>query len=654
MCGFAGFLGGDAYSSEVVLELLENMGMPMKLRGPDDQGNWYDPGAQVGLVHRRLSIIDVSSNGHQPMHSISGRYVLVFNGEIYNHNNLRSEIEVRTKSIKWRGHSDTETLLAGFDLWGVDETIRKTVGMFAFAVFDRKNRCMFLARDRVGEKPLYYGLQGTGRKKTFLFGSELSSLRQHPVFKARVDCGSLALFSRYGYVPGPYSIFENIFKLEAGHYLKIPLDNLDPVSVCYWDVAQIARDGLKNPITCSFTEAVDRLETLLKNSVRDQMVSDVPLGAFLSGGIDSSTVVALMQCQSHRRIKTFSIGFEEDSFNEARFARSVSHHLGTDHSELYVSAKDALGVIPSLPTMFSEPFADSSQIPTFLVSKLARTEVKVSLSGDGGDEVFCGYTRYTATNNLWNKLRIMPNSLKAAIGFSITSFSPRTLNSILTPLQGCLPYSLRGSNIGDKLHKGSAVLASSSVDELYRSLVSHCSPSEILLKSAEKPIVLDRVAEDFSDFDPISRMMILDTLSYMPDDILVKVDRATMSTSLEGRSPFLDHRVVEFAWSLPENFKLRNGKGKYILRELLNRHVPQHLVERPKMGFGLPINEWLRGPLKEWAATLLDCKKIDQAGYFNSSEVDKKWKEHLSGDRNWSGFLWNILMFQSWSEESRL
>jgi asparagine synthase (glutamine-hydrolysing) len=653
MCGFVGFMGGVAsYGPSGDESVLLRMADTITTRGPDDAGYWADSDRRIGLGHRRLSIVDLSPAGHQPMVSGSGRYVLVYNGEIYNHLDCRASLAITGASFMWRGHSDTETLLAGFDAWGVQVTVERSIGMFAFAVWDKLTRTLTLARDRIGEKPLYYGWQGKGYHATFLFGSELKALKAHPAFTAGIDRNALCLLMRHNYIPAPYSIYQGIAKLEAGCLLTVSLAQPEPKVVRYWSAAAVAVAGCAAPFAGAPTQAVDELEVLLKSAVQQQMMADVPLGAFLSGGIDSSTVVALMQAQSSRRVKTFTIGFNEEGYNEAVHAKAVAKHLGTEHTELYVSPQQALDVIPLLPMLYCEPFSDSSQIPTFLVSQLARQQVTVSLSGDAGDELFCGYNRYLLANKLWKKLAVLPSGSRRLAARGLTALSPSRWNALLGPVQGLLPSSLRQANLGDKLHKAAGVLASGSVDALYLGLVSHWhDPAAIVIGGTEPPTLLTGNAPALDGLDDIQRMMALDALTYLPDDILVKVDRAGMGVSLEGRVPFLDHRVVEFAWTLPQSLKLRDGVGKWVLRQVLYRHVPKELIERPKMGFGVPIGDWLRGPLRDWAENLLDEARLRREGYFHPGPIRQKWSEHLSGLRNWQYHLWDVLMFQAWLEE---
>jgi asparagine synthase (glutamine-hydrolysing) len=497
----------------------------------------------------------------------------------------------------------------------------------------------------LGEKPLYYGWQGD----TFLFGSELKALRAHPAFQAEVDRAALCLLLRHNCIPAPYSIYKGIAKLRPGCLLTVSLRQREPNRVTYWSGAQVAESGVANVFTGSAIQAVDELEILLKDAVRQQMMANVPLGAFLSGGIDSSTIVALMQAQSARPVKTFTIGFVEEGYNEAVQAKAVAKHLKTEHTELYVTPEQAMAVIPRLPTLYNEPFSDSSQIPTFLVSQLARQHVTVSLSGDAGDELFCGYNRYQMTAGLWRKLSMLPVSLRNLMAQGVTSVSPQSWNCVAA----ALPRLMRGANIGDKLHKGANVLASDSVDALYQGLVSHWDdPASVVIGGFEPATLLTGDAPDLPGLDQIQRMMALDMLTYLPNTILVKVDRAAMGVSLESRVPFLDPRVVEFAWRLPQLMKLRNGQTKWALRQVLHRHVPKELIERPKMGFGVPIDSWLRGPLRNWAEALLSASRLQQEGYFNPSPIRQKWEEHMSGKRNWIDHLWSILMFQAWLEEN--
>jgi len=654
MCGIVGFLGGNATGAAADEQLATRMADALIARGPDSSGVWVDSERRIAFGHRRLAIIDVSACGHQPMHSRSERYVIAFNGEIYNHLLLRDALEREGRAGGWRGHSDTETLLAAFDAWGIVPAIEKLIGMFAIAVWDRDQQSLTLARDRIGEKPLYYGWQGDGRQAAFLFGSELKGLRLHPAFQHEICRGAISLQLRHNCIPAPHSIYQGIHKLGAGEVLTVSLAAPQPRIAKYWSATRIALDGKAAPDLRSPAAAVDALETLLTDAIGKQMMSDVPLGAFLSGGIDSSTVVALMQRQSARPVKTFTMGFEEETYNEAVHAKAVARHLGTDHTELYVTARDAVGVIDRLPQIYDEPFSDSSQIPTFLVAQLARQDVTVALSGDGGDELFSGYNRYHMTATLWSRLAATPMPLRRAARTGLTAVSEAGWNKIARVAGGLLPATMRLSNLGAKLHKGAGVLESTSSDDLYRTLTSHWrDPAAVVIGGAEPPTLLTGAAPDLSALDSIERMMLLDLLTYLPDDVLTKVDRAAMAVSLETRVPFLDHRVVEFAWRLPQSLKQRDGQSKWILRQVLDRHVPRELIERPKMGFGVPIGKWLRGPLRDWAAALLDESRLRREGFFDPAPITLKWKQHSEGVRDWQYDLWDVLMFQSWLESTR-
>ena len=647
MCGLAGFLNIGKINSDLpAVEVLTNMADAIAHRGPDSNGYWNDLAVGIGLAHCRLAILDVSPAGDQPMTSISGRYVIAFNGEIYNHLDLRVKLLAQKYLFEWRGHSDTETLLSCFDVWGVEETLKQTRGMFAFALWDRKLRVLTLGRDRFGEKPLYFGWQGQGRHAVFLFGSELSAIRNHPGFSRKIDRNSLVLYLRHNCIGGEHSIYEGIKKLPPGCLLTVSRAIPEPQMRAWWSVSEVIQRVKAAPFAGSQTEAVDVLEKLLLGSVKRQMLSDVPVGAFLSGGIDSSTIVALMQSQSTHPIKTFSIGFNEREYNEAVHAKAVASQLGTDHTELYVSADQALAVIPKLPKLYSEPFADSSQIPTFLVSELASREVKVSLSGDAGDELFCGYNRYQVTSLLWKRIKLLPRNLRRMLSRLITTLPPRTWDKIGRPLS-----ILR---LGDKLHKGSALLNEESLINLYRALTSHYTdPADMVIRGQEMTEIVfdDRVT--LRTLNDVERMMLMDLKSYLPDDILTKVDRAAMGVGLETRIPFLDPMVVDFALSLPLDYKLREGITKWPLRQVLYRYVEPKLIERPKMGFGVPIDQWLRGPLRDWAEALLCEDRLRRESFFNIGRIRQKWEDHLSGRRNWQYQLWGILMFQAWLESKK-
>ncbi len=650
MCGIAGFLDiARQTGSDELQSTVKKMVDTLRHRGPDDNGVWVDAETGIALGHSRLSIVDLSPTGHQPMLSACSRYVIVFNGEIYNFKTLRQELEAM--GHKFSGHSDTEVMLAAINQWGLEAAVKRFNGMFTFALWNRQAQCLHLARDRLGEKPLYYGWMG----KTFLFGSELKALCAHPDFKKEINRNALALYLRHNYVPAPYSIYKDIYKLPAGTILTLKrTDNTYlPAPVPYWSAKEVAECGVAEPFTGTIEEAISQLESLLREAIKMRMEADVPLGAFLSGGVDSSLVVAIMQAQSERPVRTFSIGFYESDYNEANYAKAVAQHLGTDHTELYVTPEQAMAVIPLLPTLYDEPFADSSQIPTFLVSRLARRYVTVSLSGDGGDELFAGYNRYFWGQNIWKKMGWMPKNLRRAASTALTSLSPQAWEAIFQKMKKAMPEKIRQQNPGDKLHKLSEILVVENPEAMYLGLVSHWKdPSSLVLGSCEPPTNLTDRSKWANLPDFTQRMMYLDIVTYLPDDILVKVDRASMGVSLEARVPLLDHRVVEFVWSIPMSMKIRNSQSKWLLRQVLYKYVPKELIERPKMGFGVPIDSWLRGPLREWAEVLLDEQRLREEGFFNPQPIREKWAEHLSGKRNWQYYLWDVLMFQAWFDEN--
>ena len=589
------------------------------------------------------------------MTSASGKHVLVLNGEIYNHKEIREALESEGVAPAWRGHSDTESLLAAFDAWGIERSIEKAVGMFALAVWARDDRTLYLARDRLGEKPLYYGW----RNGSLAFASEVKALRALPGFAAQVDRNSLALFLRHNYIPAPYSIYQGVYKLRPACIAKVTRrassgDGQELKTEPYWSLRKVAEQGGADPVGLSDIEATAELARTLKGAVRMQMMSDVPLGALLSGGVDSSTVVALMQGQSSRPVKTFSIGFHESGFDEAGHARAVARHIGTEHTELYVTSREALDVIPTLPEVYDEPFADSSQIPTILVSRMARQHVTVALSGDGGDELFGGYGRYFRADAIRRGTRWLPRLARNAVARSIRTLSTTTWDRAFGALGPVLPKQSRLARPGDRLHKLADLLSSETSEGLYRGLVSHwTAPNDVAIDASEPETVLTDAAHSAATGCFQSQLMYLDTLSYLPDDILTKVDRAAMSVGLETRIPLLDHRVVEFAWRLPMDMKIRGNQGKTVLRQLLGTLVPDELTSRPKMGFGVPIGDWLRGPLREWAETLIDEQRLKREGFLRPEPVRAKWREHLSGARNWQYHLWDVLMFQAWLEHQR-
>lgn len=631
MCGLCGFVDrSPARDTPTRLAVLTAMAERIRHRGPDDSGSWQDAEAGIGLGHRRLSVLDLSPEGHQPMRSRCGRYVIAFNGEIYNYREIRAELEAAEGPIPWRGHSDTEVMLAAIARWGLRAALGRFNGMFAFALWDREERLLHLARDRLGEKPLYYGWMGG----VFLFGSELKALRAHPAWRGEVDRDVLALFLRHGYVPAPHAIYRGIRKLPPGCFLSLPgaaPAGQEPAPQAYWSALQVAAEGAARPHAVAPGQAIDELEALLKDAVALRMEADVPLGAFLSGGIDSSTVVALMQAQSAQPVNSFSIGFHEQGFNEAVHAAEVARHLGTRHTELYVSPEEAMAVIPLLPQLYDEPFSDSSQVPTYLVSKLARQHVTVALSGDGGDEFFAGYDRYFFANNLWRGFGWLPLGLRRGLARVLASL-PR--------LPGDLPQKLAG------------VLPAASREELFHYLSSYWRQPERLVHGAREPAtVLTDPARWPRVGSFIEFMMAMDMVGYLPDDILVKVDRASMGVSLEARVPLLDHRLVEFAWQLPLGLKIRDGQRKWLLRQVLYRHVPRQMIDRPKKGFAVPIGAWLRGPLRAWAEELLDPARLRREGYLDPADIRSRWQEHLDGTRKGHEHLWHVLMFQAWLAE---
>lgn len=634
MCGFAGFRGPGGFAEHTAQAQVRAMADRLAHRGPDDAGTWVDGQAGIALGHRRLSILDLSPAGHQPMVSASGRFVLAFNGEIYNHGDIRKALDRRSGSSgsfgaaaegNWRGHSDTETLLECIDADGIRPALEQSAGMFAFALWDRKNRELTLARDRLGEKPLYYGWQGS----TFLFGSELKAFRAHPAFRAEIDRNALMLYLRHGYIPAPWSIYRGIRKLLPGTFLQLGSDSVGrdlPEPTAYWSLADVATRGLAEPFRGTEPEAIDELEARLFRAVSLQRVADVPLGAFLSGGIDSSTIVALMQAQASRPVHTFSIGFEEEGYDEAPHAKAVAAHLGTHHTELYVTPRQAMDVIPRLPEIYDEPFGDSSAIPTFLVSHLARRHVTVSLSGDGGDELFAGYTRYSRTQKLWELRQRLPGPTGRFLGKGLA---------------------LLGR--GQHAERAAAYLSASTLEQFYRTQISHWLHPEVLVRSGAEPsLPLFSGSRHPASAGPIERLMFLDGMSYLPDDILVKVDRAAMAVSLETRVPMLDPGVVEFAWRLPLSMKVRGPETKWILRQVLYRHVPKPLLDRPKAGFGVPVGAWLRGPLREWAEGLLSAGRLEAEGFFAASRVRQQWESYLAGRSGWNDRLWGVLAFQMW------
>lgn len=644
MCGISGALRVEAGTG--LEDCVRRMSETLYLRGPDDAGVWSDDAAGIALGHRRLAILDLSPAGHQPMVSACGRFVIAFNGEIYNHLEIRAELELAGAAPGWRGHADTETLLAGIAAWGFADTLRRTVGMFAIALWDRETCTLQLGRDRIGEKPLYYGwVQGA-----FVFGSELKALRAYPGFDNPIDRDALALYLQFCAVPAPYSIYRDVFKLAPGCVLTLPANRAPGRDVAiepYWSFVEVARAGLAQPILDE-AQGLGALEKVLEQAVALQSVADVPLGAFLSGGVDSSTIVALMQAGSSRPVQTFTIGFDEAGFDEAPHAKAVAVHLGTEHHELRVRPDDARRVIPDLPALYDEPFADSSQIPTHLVCRAARSKVTVALSGDAGDELFGGYNRHFWGPRLWRRLGPVPFALRRTLGALATSVPA----SAWQQLGAVLPGGRRLTHVLTRVHKlGQQLKSARGLDDLYRNLVSEWpADAGIVIGARPLPTRLDDSSIVAGIGDAGHRMMLWDSLTYLPDDILTKVDRAAMGVSLETRVPFLDHRVVELAWRLPLHMKIRDGQGKWALRQVLYKYVPRELIERPKAGFAIPIGEWLRGPLREWAESLLNERRLEVEGYFRAAPIRAIWNEHLSGRRDWTPRLWAILMFQAWLE----
>ena len=646
MCGITGFIGASAQPAEAMRDQVRRMAGAIAHRGPDHDGQWVDAAQRVALGHRRLAIVDLSPQGAQPMVSHCGRYVVAYNGEIYNHLELRSVLG----PLPWRGHSDTETLLAAFSRWGVVEALPRLVGMFAIAVWDCETHSLTLVRDRMGEKPLYWGHLPNG---DMVFGSELKALRVHPEWRGDIDRDALTLYLRHSAVPAPWSIYRGVRKLEPGAWVRCAAGRADEHGR-WWRIDEAARQGLASRTeTAVWTdaEATDRLEALLLQAVRSQLLADVPLGAFLSGGVDSSTVVAMMVRGAHERVRSFAIGFDHPGFDEAEHARAVAAHLGTDHTELRVSAADALAVVPRLPRLYDEPFADSSQIPTALVTAMARRGVTVALSGDGGDELFAGYNRYLIADRLWHRIGRVPLPLRRAAARALLGVDAGTWSALADRLQALRPAQQRHAEVGPKLHKlARCVLPMPTLEAMHRALASQWLEPATLVEGGHEPATaFDEPLHDGPD--GIERMCLLDQRTYLPDDILVKVDRAAMAVSLETRVPLLDHRVVEFAWQIPLHFKLRDGQTKWLLRQVLYRHVPPHLIERPKQGFAVPLQAWLRGPLRDWAEALLDERRLRDDGFLVPGPIRSAWASLLAGDGHWAGALWNVLMWQAWRQE---
>ena len=653
MCGICGYLDlRQELTTPALVATAEEMTNTLYHRGPDDGGVWIDERVGVALGSRRLAIVDLSPDGHQPMVSRSERYVVAFNGEIYNFRSLRNALEQESSAgnVGFRGHSDTEVLLAAVERWGLEQAVARFVGMFAFAIWDRREQRLSLGRDRLGEKPLYYGWCGD----VFLFGSELKALRAHPAFHGDINRQALVDYLRFGYIPAPASIYEGVCKLLPGAILTLDCQRkATPAPVPYWSIDAVVQEGGDRPYLGTVDEAREHLEALLRNSIREQMVADVPVGALLSGGIDSSTIVSLMQAESRHTVRTFTIGFDEERYNEANHAQVIARQLATEHTELYVTPREAMEVIPDLPLMYDEPFADSSQIPTFLVSRLAREHVTVALSGDGGDELFGGYERYAWGDTIWNAVDRVPIGVRRAVAGAVQTIPSHGWEAGLRAFRPLLPDSVAHRATGDKLHRLATFMQAQHPGVLYESLLSSCDrPSSIVIGARTS---IDRSGDHHwaDSINFVQSAMAWDAKNYLPDDILTKVDRASMGVSLEVRAPFLDHRIFEFAWQLPLSMKVRDGQSKWLLRQVLYRYLPPELVERPKSGFGVPIGDWLRGPLRDWAETLLDERRLRDDGFFLPGPIRQRWQEHCTGVRQWHYNLWSVLMFQAWLDAER-
>ncbi len=658
MCGIVGVFSLDSSSQK---DVIQRMADTLKHRGPDDAGVWSNKEFGISFGHRRLSVIDVSTEGRQPMTSSCGRYVIVFNGEIYNHISLRGSLDKLHKKdypesgkvgFKWKGHSDTEILLACISAWGIEKALQVISGMFAFALWDNHEHKLILARDRFGEKPLYYGWI----QNSFVFGSELKALRSFPGFNNKIDRDALALYFQFCAVPTPYSIYQNISKLEPGNYLVMKYSEINQKKASlypYWKLVDAVNNGISNQIN-NEEEAIKELDLALNKSVSQQTIADMPLGAFLSGGIDSSLIVAMMQNNSNKPVRTFTVGFDESEFDESKHALLVANYLGTEHNEIRVTSDDAMAVIPLLSTLYDEPFSDSSQIPTYLVCKAASQHVTVALSGDAGDEMFGGYNRYFWGKKIWSKIGWIPPNMRGVMGSAIQAFSTDAWDVLGNLMPSSSSYNI--ARLGNKAHKLAYRLKTvNNASDLYYSLVTEWpKDANFVLGSKVINTKLDKMLLEGVSSNIEECMMFWDSLTYLPDDILTKVDRASMGVSLETRAPFLDHNIAELAWRLPLSMKIRNGKGKWALRQVLHKYVPHELIERPKAGFAVPVGQWLRGPLREWAEDLLEYSRINQEGYIDATIVQRIWREHLSGTADWTVKLWGILMFQSWLQSCKL
>lgn len=634
MCGIAGLWRFGGAAEDALRTEARAMTDAIAYRGPDGDGFWLDAAQGLALGHRRLAIIDLSETGHQPMASANGKFVITYNGELYNAPEIASEL-----AMNFRGTSDTEILVEAIARFGIEWTLARANGLFAFAAFDREKGVLHLARDHLGIKPLYV----TRQQNFFAFASELKALGAIRGISLNIDPAAVAAYLRHACVPAPQSIYRDVSKLLPGERIEVTPGKVE--RHIYWNLVAVAKRGQSVITGKSFDAVTDELESVLADAVKRQMVSDVPLGAFLSGGIDSSTVVALMRASTNGSVKTFSIGFREKAFNEAEHAREIAERLGTEHTELILSANDALALVPKMPSIYDEPFADSSQLPTFLVSQLARSHVTVALSGDGGDEAFGGYVRYQGVPRLWNALRRLPRGARKLAAGAIGTFSPAAWDS-LAPL---VPRRLRPAHFGDKVLKGANLLDAADPIEMYGRLISQWpDPERLMTTPGGSSGWVQRLGTSVEGLEPTSQLRLLDMMSYLPDDILTKVDRAAMAVSLEVRVPLIDRKVIEFAWTLPTDYLIAQGQGKQVLRAVLNRHAPKSLFDRPKMGFGVPIGEWLRGPLKTWAEELLSPQALRKHGLFDETLLRKRWDEHQSGRRNWQHALWTVLQFQGW------
>ncbi|MBM3999087.1 MAG: asparagine synthase (glutamine-hydrolyzing) [Planctomycetes bacterium] len=630
MCGICGWLDArDSIAAEPSRERIERMARALNHRGPDDRGHWVDADSRVALGHRRLSIVDLSPTGHQPMISRSGRWIIVFNGEIYNHADLRARLESRR--VAFRGRSDTEVLVEAIDHWGIATSVERLVGMFAFAVWDRAERALTLVRDRLGVKPLFHARFGSA----FLFGSEIKAIRAHPAFAARVDRGAEGLFLAHGYIPSPHTAYDSVHKLPPGTMLRVTADDRLRVGEpdAYWTMRDVVERGRESPFTGPIERAEEELHDRIRDSVRLHMVSDVPVGAFLSGGVDSSTVVAMMRQVATGPVRTFTIGFQESAVNEGEHARKVADHLGTEHVEFTVRPEDALDLIPSLVDQYDEPFGDSSAIPTCLVSRLTREHVKVCLSGDGGDELFAGYDRYARIESTYRQFRSWPAWMRSAIEAVVPRLPGRFMSA---------RWYRRALTLCDLLRAGSP-------QEMYVLLHTHWRRPQRVMKDGRLPATIFHQPSQWPETEnAIESMMFIDAITYLPDDVLTKVDRASMAVGLEARVPLLDHRLVEFAWRLPFAWKRQGEETKIALRRVLARYVPRPMFERGKAGFGIPLSQWLRGPLRDWAESLLDPRALESEGLLDAAAVRRKWREHCDGTSDWSHLIWDLLMWKAW------